>query len=80
MIPGHEVDLTCAAPVIRMLRERRGLLQEDLARKIGVTVNRIQAAETGYVNPNLYLLIQIAEFFHVDLEELTDEKIEGIAE
>jgi len=55
---------------IRELRKELGLRQEDLAEKLGVTRQTINAIENNKYNPTLELAMKLARFLRVSVEEL----------
>lgn len=55
---------------IRLLRRQRGLRQEDLAQKVGVTRQTIIAIENDRYDPTLKLAIKIARFLETPIEAL----------
>ncbi|MCT4637700.1 MAG: helix-turn-helix domain-containing protein [Bacteroidales bacterium] len=64
--------------LIKELRLKRGLTQEDLAEKTEVSVRTIQRIESGEVDPRAYTLQMIAKALDVDfsmfVEDNTDDK------
>jgi uncharacterized Tic20 family protein len=58
---------------IQELRKQKGMTQEDLAEKTGLSVRTIQRIESGEVDPRSYTLSQIAEALGVNITELTRE-------
>jgi transcriptional regulator with XRE-family HTH domain len=66
---------------LRSLREGRGLLQRELAEAVGVTQVAIAHLEIGNRKPSFPMLIRLADFFGVSVDELArpTEK-EGSAE
>ena len=54
---------------IRRLRMRNQLKQADLAQKLNISRQSLSAYERGL--PDIYLLIEIADFFRISLDELT---------
>lgn len=56
---------------IRELRLLKGLTQEELAEKTGLSVRTIQRIENGEVDPRTYTLSALANALGVDLEEFT---------
>ena len=52
------------------LRSKRGVTQEQLAEKMGVSRQTIIAIEKGNYTPSLALAMQLAKFFKVTVEEL----------
>ena len=55
---------------IKELRARDGLKQEDLAELVGVRRETIGNLENGRYNPSLKLAMDIAEVFHMTVEEI----------
>ena len=56
---------------IRLLRKSRGLSQEELAKKIGVSTSAIGMYEQGRREPDNAKLQKICEFFDVTMDYLT---------
>lgn len=73
---------------IKELREKSGLTQTELAKKMGVTRSSINGWEMGISIPSIMKLVELAMFFHVttdyllgmenqnrlDIDTLTDEE------
>ena len=55
---------------IRVLRKELGFRQEDLADKLGVTRQTINAIENNKYNPTLELAMKLAKLLKVSVEEL----------
>ncbi|HLM43710.1 MAG TPA: helix-turn-helix transcriptional regulator, partial [Myxococcaceae bacterium] len=55
---------------IRMLRERRGLTQEDFAARCGISVSFASLLERGERSPSYETLVQVAGALGVPLAEL----------
>jgi Predicted transcriptional regulators len=55
---------------IRELRKDLGFRQEDLAEKLGVTRQTINAIENNKYNPTLELAMKLARLLRVNVEEL----------
>ena len=47
------------------------LKQADLAQKLNISRQSLSAYERGITLPDIYLLIEIADFFRISLDELT---------
>ncbi|MCM1043568.1 MAG: helix-turn-helix transcriptional regulator [Corallococcus sp.] len=65
---------------IRELRKEKGLTQQELAKKINVSLQTISGYETGYAQPPIDILIKIAQEFHTSTDYLlglTDDDIRG---
>lgn len=56
---------------IRKLRKDRGIKQAALASELKIGRQTISAYECGVTLPDIFLLIQIADYFGVTLDELT---------
>ena len=55
---------------LRALRAQRDWTQEDLAHRLGVSRQTVNAIETGRYDPSLPLAFQIAELFDLAIEEV----------
>ncbi len=55
---------------ILFLRKKRGITQEHLAKKIGVSNQAVSKWEAGQCFPDAQLIPEIAKFFHVSIDEL----------
>ena len=55
---------------IRELRKAAGLLQEDLARLLGVTRHTIHAIENNKYDPTLGLAMRLARLLGAPVEEI----------
>jgi len=66
------VDLIKTGVFIKKLRNEKGLTQEKLAEKFNVSRRTVSRWETGSNIPDLDILIEMADYFNVDLRELLD--------
>lgn len=55
---------------IEELRKERGILQEDLAKSLGVSRQTISSLERGRYNPSIFLAHNIAVYFGKTIEEI----------
>lgn len=55
---------------IRRLRKEAGLTQEQLAESLGVSVSAVHKWESSKANPELEMLVDIAEFFETSVDVL----------
>lgn len=55
---------------IKELRKKVGLRQEDVANKLGVTRQTINAIENNKYNPTLELAMRLAKLLQTSVEEL----------
>ena len=66
---------------IKALRESRKLTQAELAEKIGVSSKTVSKWETAKGLPDISLLIELADFYEVDIREILDgENTASVAE
>jgi transcriptional regulator with XRE-family HTH domain len=63
---------------IRLIRESKGLTQEDVAKKLDISVNSYGDIERGNTNLKLNRLEQIAKILEISLPELIDTNDKGI--
>lgn len=54
------------------LRKEKGITQETFAEILGVTSRTISRWETGSNMPDLDILIQIADYYDVEIREILD--------
>ena len=57
---------------LKELRKEKGVTQEQLAETLGVSGRTVSRWETGFNMPDLDVLIQIADYYDVELRELLD--------
>lgn len=57
---------------LKILRREKGLTQEQLAEILHVSGRTVSRWETGTNMPDLSILIQMAEFYTVDVKEILD--------
>ena len=55
---------------LRLLRENHGISQQKLAEAIGLTQQSINKYENHQTEPDIAMLIQIADFFHTSVDFL----------
>lgn len=56
--------------IVYTLRTKKGLTQEDLAEKIGVTRQTVISIEKGNYTPSVLLALKIAGVFKVPVEDI----------
>lgn len=59
--------------IIRALRAERGWSQQELANKLDVSRQSVNAIETGKYDPSLPLAFSLARLFGRSIEELFDD-------
>lgn len=57
---------------LKQLRKERGITQENLAEVLGVSGRTVSRWETGFNMPDLSLLIEIADYYDVEIKEILD--------
>ena len=55
---------------LRVLRAERGWSQQDLAERLAVSRQSVNAIETGKYDPSLPLAFRIAELFERSIEDI----------
>jgi putative transcriptional regulator len=65
---------------IRELRAIKRWSQADLAEKLGVSRQTVNALETGKYDPSLPLAFKIAYLFGLTLENIFTPELEGLKE
>ena len=55
---------------LRVLRAERAWSQQDLAERLGVSRQSVNAIETGRYDPSLPLAFKIAELFALPIEDI----------
>lgn len=63
---------------IKSLRERSGLTQAELAKKLGLTRSCINAWEMGLSVASTVMVVELARFFHVTTDYLLGVSSENI--
>ena len=55
---------------IEDIRKERGILQDELAKALGVSRQTISSLENGRYNPSILLAHKIARYFGMTIEEV----------
>lgn len=55
---------------LRLLRKARGLKQQELADQLGISLRAYQYYERNEREPQLSVLVRIADYFGISLDEL----------
>lgn len=61
---------------LKELRKARGLTQRELAAELHISRNTILRYEEGTREPSVTMLVRMAAYFHVSLEELLGEGLD----
>lgn len=62
---------------LRELRKEKQLTQERLAERFGVTNRSVSRWETGSNMPDLSILVELADFYDVDIRDIIDGERKG---
>ena len=62
---------------LRELRKEKRLTQEQLAERFGVTSRSVSRWETGSNMPDLSILVELADFYDVDIRDIIDGERKG---
>ena len=62
---------------LKVLRAERDWSQSDLAEKLGVSRQSVNAIETGKYDPSLPLAFRIAELFALSIEDIFHSPTKG---
>lgn len=63
---------------IKELRKEKGLTQEQLAEQFGVSRRSVSRWETGNNLPDLDILVEMSDYFKVNLRELLEGERNGV--
>ena len=55
---------------IEAIRKERGILQDEMAKAMGVSRQTISSLETGRYNPSIQLAFKIARYFGMTIEDV----------
>ena len=55
---------------IEIIRKERGILQDEMAKAMGVSRQTISSLENGRYNPSIMLAYKIAKYFGMTIEEV----------
>ena len=66
------MDMKKIGSFLKALRKEKGLTQEQLAEKLGVAGRTVSRWETASNMPDLSILIQLADFYEIEVGEIPD--------
>ncbi len=55
---------------IEIIRKEQGILQDEMAKALGVSRQTISSLENGRYNPSIMLAYKIAKFFGMTIEDV----------
>ena len=73
----REMDLKKIGQFLKRLRKETGMTQEQFAEMMGVSGRTVSRWETGSNMPDLDILIQIADYYEVEIKEILDGERKG---
>ena len=65
--------LNNVAEKIRYLRDKHGLTQTDLAKRLGISRSAVNAWEMSLSSPSLANVVELSQIFHVSVDTLLSE-------
>ena len=71
------MDHTKIGQLIRRLRREQGLTQRQLAEEMGISDKTVSKWERGMGCPDLSLLPELSDIFHVGLDQLLTGELEA---
>ena len=66
------IDQVKIGAFLKELRKEKGLTQEQLAEKFGVSSRSVSRWENGNTMPELGILVELADYYEVDIKEIID--------
>ena len=63
---------------LRLLRKQQGNSQKELGQKLGINASRIRDYELGVSEPNLELLVKLAQNFHLSLDDFITKDLKVV--
>ncbi|NJO08165.1 MAG: helix-turn-helix transcriptional regulator [Chloroflexaceae bacterium] len=61
---------------LKMLRERAGMTQQDLANQLGFSRYHVSGLEIGRKHPHVQLTVKIADIFGVTVDQLVRDELD----
>ena len=71
------IDQNKIGGFLRELRKENNLTQEQLAEKFGVSSQRVSRWENGTTLPDLDILVELADYYNVEIQEIIDGERES---
>lgn len=71
------MDQKKSGSFLRELRKEKQLTQEQLVERFGVTSRSVSRWETGSNMPDLSILVELADFYDVDIRDIIDGERKG---
>lgn len=65
---------------LKKYREKAGMTQEELAKKVGIIRQTISNIECGISSPSIHVAIAIGHFLNFNWTEFFEEEIESVVQ
>ena len=59
---------------LKSLRTAKGISQEQMGEQLNVSLKTVSHWETGYSEPSMAQLVQLADYFDISLDDLVGRK------
>ena len=69
---GTQMDQKKIGLLLKELRKEKNLTQEQLAEKFNISSRSVSRWETGTNLPDLSILVELADFYDIDIREIID--------
>ena len=69
---GLDMDQIKIGSFLKKLRKEKGMTQGQLAEQLNISNRSVSRWETGSTLPDISILIELAEFYEVDIKEIID--------
>ena len=71
------MDMVKIGKLLQELRKEKGFTQEQLAERMGVARRTVSRWETGSNMPDLDILVELSDFYAVDIREILSGERKG---
>lgn len=65
----------CFNVILRRKREEKGMTQEDVAARLGITRQNVCSYEKGYKTPSLRIVVAAADLFRCSVDEMIGRRL-----
>jgi transcriptional regulator with XRE-family HTH domain len=78
MSDSESKNINALAHNIRFLRNKMGISQEEMARRLGIKRSNIAAYEIKNVEPRLRVILELSQFFNIDIKSLIQKPLNDL--
>lgn len=71
------MDMQKIGRFLKQLRKEKGMSQEQLAERLNVSARTVSRWETAVTMPDLSILMELADFYNIELKEILDGERKG---